>query len=106
MVGAERKAHGRADIFHRKSKRLACEQDQGAACMDQGAGNENRRERLRQRGRIPGNPIAAARMPAMSSQSTARRGDPSPLRAAWSGIILCNPSVEPATATLMPGIMA
>src|SRR6516225_9244065 len=40
------------------------------------------------------NPIAAARMPAIASQSAVSCSMPSRLRAALSGVIVCDPSVE------------
>src|SRR5262249_19003685 len=74
-------------------------QDQGAprtignGGVDQCAGNENCRERLRKRGWIPGKPNSV-RMPAMASQSTVSCRALSRLRAALSGVIACDPSVE------------
>jgi len=63
MIDAEWKARGGAEVFHRKRNCIASnEQDQGApraigkGGVDQCAGNENCRERLRKRGWIPGKP--------------------------------------------------
>ncbi|GLR98683.1 hypothetical protein GCM10007858_63260 [Bradyrhizobium liaoningense] len=63
MIDAEWKARGGAEIFHRKCNCIASnEQNQGSpwtivkSGMDQRAANENRRERLRKRGWIPGKP--------------------------------------------------
>src|SRR5215813_13472775 len=63
MIDAEWKARGGAQVFHRKRNCTASsEQDQGASRTirkggeDQRAGNENCRERLRERSWIPGKP--------------------------------------------------